>query len=152
MKIFPCTKRNSGGYICRISVFCLLSVLSFGSCQNKSKQSTDPQENTQIEFVQPAFNFGKITSGETVTHTYYFKNTGNHPLIIKSIQTSCGCTTADYPKEPIAPGKEGKLEIAFNSSGRYGKQYKEIRIFANVPEKVITLKFTADIQDSRSGQ
>lgn len=145
------TKKNLRLCACSVAVFCCLFILLLTSCQNKSQKTTDNQENTQIEFTQPTFNFGKITSGETVTHTYSFKNTGDHSLLIKNIQTSCGCTTVDYPKEPIAPGKEGKLEIAFNSSGRYGKQYKEIRIFANVPEKVITLKFTADIEGTTSG-
>ena len=50
-------------------------------------------------------------------------------------------------KLPFAPGKEGKIEIAFNSEGRYGKQYKEIRIFANIPEKQVTLSFTATVKE-----
>ena len=43
--------------------------------------------------------------------------------------------------------KEGKIEIAFNSEGRYGKQYKEIRIFANIPEKQVILSFTATVKE-----
>ncbi|MFR2510579.1 DUF1573 domain-containing protein [Odoribacter laneus] len=151
MNILYYTKKNIRFSLGKLAVFCCLFLLFLTSCQNKSQKSTDDLENTRIELTQPTFNFGKITSGETVSHTYSLKNTGDHYLIIKNIQTSCGCTTVDYPKEPIAPGKEGKLEIAFNSSGRYGKQYKEIRIFANIPEKVVTLKFTADIQGTPSG-
>ena len=41
----------------------------------------------------------------------------------------------------------GKIEIAFNSEGRYGKQYKEIRIFANIPEKQVILSFTATVKE-----
>ena len=89
----------------------------------------------------------RIHTTDIQLREFNFKNTGSENLIIRNIETGCGCTTANYTKEPVAPGKEGKIEIAFNSSGRYGKQYKEIRIFANIPEKVITLKFTADIKN-----
>ena len=125
----------------------LLLFICLQACHTQTKQTTAPTADTRIEFTQPTFNFGKITAGETVMHTFNFKNTGSENLIIRNIETGCGCTTADYTKEPVAPGKEGKIEIALNSSGRYGKQYKEIRIFANIPEKVITLKFTADIKN-----
>lgn len=124
------------------------SFLLLQACGHQKKEKQDSATaDTSVEWVLPTFNFGKIIAGETVMHSFYFKNTGNENLIIRNIETSCGCTTADYPKQPVAPGKEGKIEIAFNSSGRYGKQYKEIRIFANVPEKVMTLKFTADIKE-----
>lgn len=117
------------------------------SCRSgeKADNRTAPAD-TRIEFSQLTFDFGKMTAGETVMHTFRFKNTGRENLLIRNIETGCGCTTADYTREPVAPGKEGKIEIAFNSSGRFGKQYKEIRIFANIPEKTVTLKFTADIQ------
>lgn len=68
-------------------------------------------------------------------------------MLIKNVETGCGCTTADYDKAPVRPGKEGKIEIAFNSEGRYGKQYKEIRIFANIPEKQVILSFTATVKE-----
>jgi hypothetical protein len=63
------------------------------------------------------------------------------------VEASCGCTTPKYDKKPIPPGGEGKIEVEFNSSGRYGKQYKVINIFANVPEKVIELKIIANIKN-----
>jgi hypothetical protein len=63
------------------------------------------------------------------------------------VETGCGCTTVNYDQKPISPGKEGKLEIVFNSSGRYGKQYKEIRIFANIPEKQVVLSITANVKE-----
>ena len=53
----------------------------------------------------------------------------------------------EYDKALVRPGKEGKIEIAFNSEGRYGKQYKEIRIFANIPEKQVILSFTATVKE-----
>lgn len=122
------------------------SIFLFPSCKEKQEKKNTPTADTQIKFIKKSFDFGNITEGETVSHTFFFKNTGDHNLIIRKIETGCGCTTVNHSTEPVKPGKEGKIEIAFNSSGRYGKQYKEISIFANVPQKKITLNFTANIK------
>lgn len=131
----------------RTYTLCLLFfsfiLLSF-SCRDKKEAST--AADTKIEWTKKVWDFGTISEGEEVAHTFYFKNTGDHQLLIKKIETGCGCTTANYSKAPIAPEKEGKIEITFNSAGRYGKQYKEIRIFANIPEKQVTLSFTANVK------
>ncbi len=131
-------------FFCLGTFLVLIPSLFFFSCREK-KQSA-PVEDTRIELKKNNWDFGNITEGEEVSHTFYFKNTGKHSLIIKKIETGCGCTTVDYSKAPVLPGKEGKIEIAFNSAGRYGKQYKEISIFANIPEKQITLGFTANVK------
>lgn len=123
----------------------LLSILL--ACRGKSKPDPGPLPDTRIEWKQKNQHFGTIASGEIVSHTFYFKNTGAANLIIRDVETSCGCTAVNYDKAPIPPGREGKIEIEFNSEGRYGKQYKEIRIFANIPEKTATLSFTAEVQN-----
>lgn len=125
---------------------CLLFTLCTFSCREKSRTADTATANTEIEWTRKTWNFGDISEGEEVSHTYYFRNTGQHNLIIKNIDTGCGCTTVNYDKTPLAPGKEGKLEIAFNSAGRYGKQYKEICIFANITGKQVTLSFTANVR------
>ena len=61
------------------------------------------EELTSIEFTEEAFDFGEITQGEKVEHTFKFKNTGENDLVIVSAKGSCGCTIPEWPKEPIAP-------------------------------------------------
>lgn len=117
----------------------------FISCRDR--KTTVRTADTQIEWKQKTWDFGNLSAGEEVTHTFYFKNTGTHNLLIKNIETGCGCTTVSYDKVPVRPGKEGKIEITFNSAGRYGKQYKEISIFANIPKKQTTLSFTANVKE-----
>ncbi len=131
-----------------VLVFSLLlgcTLLSVSCKEKKTKTQATTQGTTEIEFRQKNFNFGKLAEGEIVTHSFYFKNTGRENFVIKAIESCCGCTTVEYDKKPVPPGKEGKIEIAFNSSGRYGKQYKEIRIFANLPKGKATLTITADV-------
>src|SRR5689334_19028940 len=63
-------------------------------------------------------DLGKIKEGSVVEITWKFKNTGNKPLIISNATGTCGCTIADKPKEPIAPGKDGVIKARFNSQGQ----------------------------------
>lgn len=126
------------------SLLTLSVVVLLFSC--RAKPTATSTGDTTVEWRKKNWDFGNISQGEEVAHTFYFKNTGEHSLIIKKIETGCGCTTADYTKAPVPPpGKEGKIEITFNSTGRYGKQYKEIRIFANIPEQQAIVSFTANV-------
>lgn len=84
-----------------------------------------------FSFPEVTYNFGKIKQGDVVEHTFKFKNTGTAPLIISNIGVSCGCTTPDWTKDPIAPGKSGIITAKFNSAGKMGQQSKELTIESN---------------------
>ena len=129
----------------RTLYFLLPLFILFFSCQEK--KTNVKAENTSIEWRKKDWNFGNVIQGEEVAYTFHFRNTGQSNLFIKKIETGCGCTIANYDKVPVLPGKEGKIEITFNSAGRYGKQYKEISIFANLPEKQTILSFTANVTE-----
>ena len=91
---------------------------------------------TSIAFAENAWDFGTIDEGDAVTHIFKFTNTGDNPLIIDRCKGSCGCTVPQCPKEPIAPGEEGEIEVKFNSKGKKNKQTKTVTINANtVPEQ-----------------
>jgi hypothetical protein len=66
-----------------------------------------------------------------VEHTFIFKNTGNQSLVISNIVTTCGCTAPTWPKDPLQPGEKGEIKVAFNSTGKIGKQNKVITILSN---------------------
>src|SRR5438093_11945731 len=54
----------------------------------------------RIQFEQPDYDFGKVSSGESVKHTYTFTNTGDALLEVSAVHPSCGCTTAgEWSKE-----------------------------------------------------
>lgn len=92
--------------------------------------------STTMTFAENAWDFGTIDEGDAVTHIFKFTNTGDNPLIIDRCKGSCGCTVPQCPKEPIAPGAEGEIEVKFNSKGKKNKQTKTVTINANtVPEQ-----------------
>ncbi len=80
------------------------------------------------------YDFGTIKQGETIEHTFKFKNTGKSDLIIRKIKSSCGCTAASVGSKVIKPGEEGSIKAVFNSRGKRGQQHKSITITTNIPE------------------
>ena len=94
-----------------------------------------------IEMLETSYNFGEIQQGESVTHDFILKNTGEADLIISAAKGSCGCTVPQWPKTPIAKGEEAAIKVTFNSAGRSGKQNKTVTLVTNaIPNtKVITI-------------
>lgn len=99
-----------------------------------TREETDSTKFTTIEWQQQTIDFGKITEGQKLEVAYHFKNTGNKPLVISKVVPGCGCTVAETPKEPVAPGKEGIIKASFNSEGRVGPQHKSISVYANTKD------------------
>lgn len=102
---------------------------------------------TVVNFKTTEYNFGKIKEGEKVRTTFKFTNTGKEPLIITNAQGSCGCTVPSWPKEPIAPGKGGQIEVEFNSEGKSGEQTKTVHLTANAATPELLIKGTVIPKD-----
>lgn len=140
-----------------VLLICFSSTVSCkqaAQADNKSAVS-DVQKNVQVtnesgypkfEFSKEIHKFGEISEGEIAVCEFYFKNTGNANLIIKTIESSCGCTVVKWKKQPIKVGEESKITVEFDSKKRNGKQYKVLTIFANTKRKVKELKITATIK------
>lgn len=84
-----------------------------------------------FEWTEEEHDFGTITDGDIVEHTFKFKNTGEAPLIISNAKATCGCTVPNWPKEPIPVGEEGEILVRFNSRNKPGNQNKTVTITAN---------------------
>jgi hypothetical protein len=102
---------------------------------NLAEQSEPIGPTTNIKFDEETHDFGKVMEGEVVYHTYRFTNTGDEPLIIKNAKASCGCTVPQWPRNPIAPGDTGDIQVKFDTKGRGkpggGPQSKRVTITAN---------------------
>lgn len=108
--------------------------------------AADTSDLTTIQWIDSVKNLGRINEGQKLEISFRFKNTGNKPLIIHSVTPGCGCTVADYPKEPIAPGGEGEITGSFDSQGRESLQRKEIAVMANTTGSPRhTLLFEVDV-------
>lgn len=104
----------------------------------------------EFKFEETTHDFGTVKEGDIVNYTFKFTNDGEAPLVIKNATTSCGCTVPHWPKEPIAPGEEGKIEVSFDSKGKPNQQTKTISITANTQPTItrLTIKGMVTPKDS----
>ncbi len=102
-----------------------------------------------ITFTEYRHDFGKLTEGEVVSHTFHFTNTGTADLLITSVSASCGCTVPKYSKKPVKPGESGDIEVEFNTLGKSGHQQKSIAVRGNTSPPVTMLVITADVEPAR---
>lgn len=103
-----------------------------------------------ISFKETKFDFGTIQEGDVVKHTFEFTNTGNQVLLISRVGVTCGCTTPDWTRTPIAPGKSGYITAQFNSSGKPGKNHKVITVYSNSVTGQVPLSFITTVSPRAS--
>jgi hypothetical protein len=84
-----------------------------------------------MTFESSTYEFEKIISGQKVSYSFKFKNTGTTPLIISNAQATCGCTVPEYPRSPVPPGAEGSINVVYDSAGQTGMQAKIITLTSN---------------------
>ncbi|MFY0652084.1 MAG: DUF1573 domain-containing protein [Cyclobacteriaceae bacterium] len=125
----------------KLVVFLLSLMITAGAyAQGENEKSApQPQPGPYIAFVEKSHDFGDIEQGDIVKYTFEFENSGDAPLILSNVQTTCGCTTSYWPRDPIAPGEKSKIEAQFNSRGKHGRQNKIITVTSNAtnnPERV----------------
>jgi hypothetical protein len=99
----------------------------------------------EIQFEEDSHDFGKVIEGEVVSYSFKFTNTGKSDLLITSVSTSCGCTATKYSKDPIPPGKNGYIEVTFDSDSRGGFQHKTVTVLANTQPNTTTISITAQV-------
>jgi hypothetical protein len=100
------------------------------------------QEKTaKIEFKSETVDYGEIAKGSDGVRVFEFTNTGEAPLIISKVSSSCGCTIPKKPEDPILPGKTGEIQVKYDTN-RVGPIRKAITVISNAdtPTKVLKIK------------
>ena len=115
-----------------------LSVLLLSFCAAaivNAQQSANPQE--VLELKETSFDFGKIPQGKPVYHFFMITNTGKEPMVISNVQTSCGCTTPEWDKEPISPGGTSKIRVGYNAAAEgHFEKYITISYNQNLSKQI----------------
>ncbi|SIS70718.1 DUF1573 domain-containing protein [Belliella pelovolcani] len=103
------------------------------------------KKGAEIIFKEKSIDFGDITQGDKVEHTFVFENTGDVPLVISNVAVTCGCTAPNWPKTPIAPGAKGEMKVVFNSAGKMGKQNSVVRVYSNASEPIEKVSLISNV-------
>ena len=108
---------------------------------------TDSANFTSIQWIDSTFqDLGQVNQGQMVDITWHLKNSGTKPLVIASVVPGCGCTLAEKPTEPIAPGGETVIKAKFDSKHQSeGEHRKNVTVMANTQPNTYFLTFKVDV-------
>lgn len=109
--------------------------------------SINAQEKVaKIEFKDTTIDYGTIEKGADGVRVFEFTNTGDAPLIISKVSSSCGCTIPKKPKHPIMPGKTGEIEVKYDTN-RVMPIRKTITVLSNAETPTLALKIKGEVID-----
>ena len=116
--------------------------------ENTANALADSASYTSIEWIDSIHQeLGKIKEGEVPEIAWRFKNTGDKPLVVINAAGTCGCTVAEKPEQPVAPGETGVIKAKFSSEGRIGPNNKQVVVTTNTKENTTTaLGFTVTVE------
>ncbi|MDR1162091.1 MAG: DUF1573 domain-containing protein [Tannerellaceae bacterium] len=105
------------------------------------------QEEASIVVTENTFDFGDIKEADgKVSHAFTVKNDGAMPLVITRVIASCGCTSPDWTKEPIAPGKTGEVMVTYDPKSRPGPFAKTVSIYSNGKKGSYAITIRGNVQ------
>ncbi|MCF6307301.1 MAG: DUF1573 domain-containing protein [Flavobacteriaceae bacterium] len=119
----------------KILVIALLAIVSF---------ATQANAQAKIEFKSETVDYGEIKHGSDGTRTFEFTNTGNEPLIISEVKSTCGCTVPSKPNGPIAPGASDIIKVKYDTK-RVGPIRKTITVYSNAEKPIVSLKIKGKV-------
>lgn len=127
----------------KILLFTLVTLFSVGLFAQTTENQT---ENTaEITFAKVEHSYGIIEQGANGTCEFEFTNTGKDPIVLTNVQASCGCTTPEWPREPIKSGEKSKIVVKYNTNS-VGSFRKTIRVFSNAKTNPVVLTISGEVK------
>ena len=143
----------------RIATLALLTCLGVG-CESDTTVGTDmivmpatasgevTQEATRpvLQFKDTLLDFGTVSEGHVVRHTFEFVNDGPGQALLADVSTTCGCTVAQtWPRDPLAPGTRGQIDVTFDTHEKSGPQDKVVSVVGNTDPGVVRLHLVGEV-------
>ncbi len=123
-------------------IFYLLVVAILGSTLFVSAQNVKPV--MKFDSKEHDFKTFKEEDGKT-SYSFEFINTGKQPVIINNVRSSCGCTSPEWSKQPVAPGQMGFVKATFDPKNRPGPFSKTVTITANTNPAITILRIKGNV-------
>jgi hypothetical protein len=126
----------------------LLVMLAFGAARAQQLPATPPATPEVLTLKEAEHDFGKIPQGKPVYYNFEVINAGTTPLVLDDIHASCGCTTPEWSRDPIAPGATATIRVGYNAMA---EGYFEKPITINVAGQMKQLKIKGTVWRAPEG-
>jgi len=120
----------------KIGLLVAMAVLGFVSFAQKA----------EITFDKTVHDFGKVAEEQGKAECdFEFTNTGDAPLVLSNVSSSCGCTSPSWTREPVAPGAKGSIKVSYAAAGRPGTINKTVTVTSNAATSSVTLRIAGEV-------
>jgi hypothetical protein len=133
-----------------IALFLVLSTASF-SQNDKTEEAIKPEKQSVLLFKTLVYDFGTVEYGSEATSIFVFKNISKGPVTLTNVKPSCGCTTSDWPREPIARKKKGVIKLNYDTK-RVGKFQKTAFVYTDKSENPIQLEIKGEVLPAKESE
>ena len=125
----------------KLFALALFSIITFRGMAQTEEEIRKDFTGPVFEFEEEVINYGDVLKNSDGNRTFKFKNVGKSPLIIYSVQGSCGCTVPTKPEKPIMPGEQGEIKVHYDTK-RVGPFSKTVTVKSNAwkPERKLYIK------------
>ena len=124
--------------------FLFVSAGLFAQDEDKKGAYMQFDESVVNDKGQVVYDYGEVVHNGDGTSVFRFKNTGNEPLVLSKVRSSCGCTVPAWPRKPIMPGEEETIEVDYDTR-RMGRIYKSISIYSNAKNSPIIARIKGQV-------
>jgi hypothetical protein len=129
-------------------VLLIVTFIAFTTFLINAQTTTTATNGSEITFKTLVHDYGTVTQGADGNCEFAFTNTGNEPLILSNVQTSCGCTVPSWPKEPIMPGKTATIKVNYTKMSIVGTISKQITVYSNAKNGTIVLSIKGIVTEA----
>lgn len=128
----------------RKSGFIVIALLVLAASAVSCSKRVQP---TTVEITDPVRHYFPVLQGQTLELMFPVANTGDNPLVITEIQTSCGCIIVDRKSHIIVPpGRTQHIRLTYDSNKNVGAVAHTIWVYGNIlPAGSVKLKFDVNV-------
>jgi hypothetical protein len=112
--------------------FSFIICIPATGCFSQNKNITTEEKKAEGDIY--THDFGQVKAGQVLTHNFEFKNETKTVLIVKDVNTSCGCTISDVKKKKLAPGESTEIKVKFNSKGYSDQSHVTQYVYVNTDD------------------
>lgn len=133
MKVAYFSKHLNNSIMKKLVLIAVIALTSFAA-----------NAQAKITFKSDTVDYGQVEKGSDGVRVFEFTNTGDAPLIVTDVKSSCGCTVPKKPTGPIAAGENGTIEVKYDTN-RVGPIRKTVTVYSNADEPIKALKIKGEV-------
>lgn len=106
-------------------------------------------EGAEIELQTNVIDLGVLSQEDDkqIVRLSY-SNTGDLPLVVTEVATSCSCTTVKHSREKLMPGERGSMTITMDpAKAPEGMFYRVLKVYSTARSGVKHITLKAEIKN-----